>query len=95
MQVVYKMTVPQHEPQPKKDEMDVEVDGPRAEEEQEQEVEVQVKTMPTPPDGGWGWMVVFASFMIHVLGKSANEQLACKIQVPDSLSTNITSCLFI
>lgn len=22
--------------------------------------------LPTPPDGGWGWMVVFASFMIHV-----------------------------
>ena len=25
--------------------------------------------MPVPPDGGWGWMVVFASFMIHVIGK--------------------------
>ncbi|KAF0303934.1 Monocarboxylate transporter 5 [Amphibalanus amphitrite] len=23
--------------------------------------------MPVPPDGGWGWMVVFASFMIHVI----------------------------
>lgn len=31
------------------------------------EAEQEVKTMPTPPDGGWGWMVVFASFMIHVL----------------------------
>ena len=24
---------------------------------------------PAPPDGGWGWMVVLASFMIHVFGE--------------------------
>ena len=28
-----------------------------------------VTDIPRPPDGGWGWLVVFASFMIHVLGK--------------------------
>lgn len=22
-----------------------------------------------PPDGGWGWMVVYASFMIHVFSE--------------------------
>jgi hypothetical protein len=28
-----------------------------------------VTDVPRPPDGGWGWAVVFASFMIHVIGK--------------------------
>lgn len=23
--------------------------------------------LPIPPDGGWGWVVVFGSFMIHVI----------------------------
>ena len=23
---------------------------------------------PRPPDGGWGWVVVFGSFMLHVIG---------------------------
>ena len=23
--------------------------------------------LPTPPDGGWGWVIVFGSFMIHVI----------------------------
>jgi len=23
--------------------------------------------LPTPPDGGWGWMVVFGSFIIHII----------------------------
>ena len=32
-----------------------------------------VTDVPKPPDGGWGWLVVFASFMIHVLGKKINR----------------------
>lgn len=24
---------------------------------------------PPPPDGGWGWMVVFGSFMIHIISE--------------------------
>lgn len=25
--------------------------------------------LPVPPDGGWGWMVVFGSFMIHIISE--------------------------
>nr|XP_027225384.1 monocarboxylate transporter 12-like [Penaeus vannamei] len=49
------MTVPQHEVSPRKGDM-----------EDEGEEGQEVKTIPTPPDGEWGWVVVFASFMIHV-----------------------------
>lgn len=28
------------------------------------------ESTPPPPDGGWGWMVVFGSFMIHIISKS-------------------------
>lgn len=52
------MTVPQHEVSPRKGDM-----------EDEGEEGQEVKTIPTPPDGEWGWVVVFASFMIHVFGK--------------------------
>lgn len=33
---------------------------------QEEEEEMEF-VMPEPPDGGWGWVVVFCSFMIHVI----------------------------
>jgi len=31
------------------------------------EVEAESPAVPMVPDGGWGWMVVFGSFMIHVI----------------------------
>ena len=33
-----------------------------------QEENPPVSTTTPPPDGGWGWVVVFASFMIHIIG---------------------------
>jgi len=35
--------------------------------------------LPQPPDGGWGWAVVFASFMIHVVGEIENTSLLWSI----------------
>lgn len=56
------MTVPQHETPPRKSEMEETKEG-----EEQVTNDTTTKPLPSPPDGGWGWMVVFASFMIHVL----------------------------
>ena len=32
--------------------------------------------MPAPPDGGWGWMVVFGSFMVHVIANGIDYSIA-------------------
>lgn len=44
--------------------------GAAGKEEQQQPVQ------PPPPDGGWGWVVVFASFMVHIISEYILVELA-------------------
>ena len=48
---------------------EVSLPEPEVDEEEDSFSAISTTDLPTPPDGGWGWAVVFASFMIHVVGK--------------------------
>ena len=34
-----------------------------------------MKSVGKPPDGGWGWMVVFGTFLVHVMAIGSYRSL--------------------
>ena len=51
---------------------------------------VSTDSPPPPPDGGWGWMVVFASFMIHIV----SEYLVCLFSINKVSSSQLYSYVY-